>query len=87
MRKINVITFSNKTQYLQIPRYKQLKQVLEKSELWYFSPIYFQGPVSQSLPWKGPPLVKEGGFFSFGKATLKFSFAKLPLILLTKGLP
>ena len=46
-----------------------------------------QGPVSRSLPWKGPPLVKEGGFFSFGKATLKFSFTKLPLILLTKGLP
>ena len=31
-------------------------------------------------------LIKEGHFF-FGKATLNFSFAKLPLTLLTKGLP
>ena len=49
--------------------------------------VSVQGPVSRSLPWKGPPLVKEGSFFSFGKATLKFSFTKPPLNLLTKGLP
>ena len=36
------------------------------------------GPVSQSLLWKGPPLVKEGNFFSFGKATLKFRFTTSP---------
>ena len=35
-----------------------------------------QGPVSRSLLWKRPPLVKEGHMYSFGKATLKFSFKK-----------
>ena len=37
--------------------------------------------------WKGPPLKKEGHFYSFGKVTLKFSSTKPPLTLLTKGLP
>ena len=37
----------------------------------------------RSLLWKGPPLVKDGHFYSFGKAT----FTKPPLTLLTKGLP
>ena len=41
------------------------------------------GPVSRSLLCKGPHLVKEGHFYSFGKAT----FTKPPLTLLTKGLP
>ena len=36
-------------------------------------------------PLEGPPLVKEGHFLSFGKATLKFIFTKPPLTLLTKG--
>ena len=31
-------------------------------------------------------LVKEGHFYSFGKATLKFSFRKPPLTLLTSRL-
>ena len=44
-------------------------------------------PVSRSLLWKGPPLVKEGQCFSFEKVTLKFSFKKTPLTLLTKGIP
>ena len=44
------------------------------------------GPVSRSL-WKGPPLLKESHFYSFGKATLRLSFTKPPLILLTKVLP
>ena len=54
---------------------------------WFYGiPHRYLGPVSPSLLWKGPPLVKEG-VFSFGKATLKFSFTKLPLTFLTKGLP
>ena len=44
------------------------------------------GPVSRSLLWKGHTLVKEDHFYSFGKATLKFSFTKPPLTLPTKGL-
>ena len=46
----------------------------------------FLGPVSQSLLWKGPPLVKEGHFYSFGEATLNFNFTKPPVTLITKGL-
>ena len=45
------------------------------------------GPVSQSLLWKGPPIVKERIFFSFWKATLKFIFTKPPFTSLTKSLP
>ena len=57
-----------------------IKEIFQKTD------ISEQGPVSQSLLCKGPPLLKEG-FFSFGKAISKFRFAKSPLTLLTKGLP
>ena len=39
------------------------------------SDMSHQGPVSRSLPWKGPPLVKEGVFFLW-EGHLKIQFHK-----------